>query len=135
MAHMDERPRRRWLRFSLRTLFLLVTLVAVWLGWSLNWIRQRQYVVAHSSVETTSWETGEPVNAPGLLWLFGEPGYYDVRVLFGPDDPRDNTPAEVAFATGFKDLFPEAQVFGVAIRTHTPDPPGYIGPEPFPPIP
>jgi hypothetical protein len=31
---------RRWFRFSLRTLLVLVTLVCVYLGWAGNWKRQ-----------------------------------------------------------------------------------------------
>jgi hypothetical protein len=34
-------PSRRWFRFSLRTLFILVTVVALWLGYYANWMRQR----------------------------------------------------------------------------------------------
>jgi hypothetical protein len=36
--------RRRWYQFSLRTMFVAVTLVAIplaWVGYSLSWIRQR----------------------------------------------------------------------------------------------
>jgi hypothetical protein len=33
--------RRRWFQFSLGTLFLLVTVFAVWLGWELHQIRER----------------------------------------------------------------------------------------------
>ena len=43
---MTTRPRRRWFRFafSLRTLFVVVTIVGVWLGWELKIIRQRAAV-------------------------------------------------------------------------------------------
>jgi len=34
-------PKRRWLRFSLRSMFVLVTLVAIWLGWNVHVVRQR----------------------------------------------------------------------------------------------
>ena len=36
------RPRRRWFQFRLMSLFLLTTLVAIWLAWELNFIRERQ---------------------------------------------------------------------------------------------
>jgi len=42
---MSEAPKRRWFRFSLRTMFVVVTLVAVflaWLGWELSYIRERK---------------------------------------------------------------------------------------------
>jgi hypothetical protein len=34
-------PKRRWYQFSLRTLFLIMAVIAVWLGWSLYRVRQR----------------------------------------------------------------------------------------------
>jgi hypothetical protein len=33
---------RRWFRFSLGTMFLVTTSVAVWLGWELRFIRERK---------------------------------------------------------------------------------------------
>ena len=33
---------RRWFQFSLRTLFVVVTIFAIWLGWGLNWARERE---------------------------------------------------------------------------------------------
>ncbi len=44
---MTPTPNRRWLRFSLRTLFVVVTVLACWLGWQLFVIRDRQAVKAH----------------------------------------------------------------------------------------
>jgi hypothetical protein len=41
MAHMDEKPRRRWFRFSLRTMFVMVTLFSFWLGWQAWIVRER----------------------------------------------------------------------------------------------
>jgi hypothetical protein len=38
--------RRRWLSFSLRTLFVAVTVFACWLGWELNIVRERKAVHA-----------------------------------------------------------------------------------------
>ena len=37
--------RRRWFQFGLRTMFVVVALVAVFLGWELRLIRQRQAIV------------------------------------------------------------------------------------------
>ena len=39
-------PRRRWLRFSLRGLLIVVTLVAVWLGWNVHVVRQGKAALA-----------------------------------------------------------------------------------------
>ena len=43
---MTTTPSRRWLRFSLRTLFVVVTLFCVWLGWSRMVIERRQQTLA-----------------------------------------------------------------------------------------
>jgi hypothetical protein len=44
-ATKSERPkRRRWLRFSLRTLLILITIFAVWLGWHMHRRREQQRV-------------------------------------------------------------------------------------------
>ena len=43
------KPRRRWLRFSLRTLLILVTVLSVplgWVGWRLGQIRREQATIA-----------------------------------------------------------------------------------------
>lgn len=42
----SSRPRRRWLRFSIRTLLILVTLCGVWLGLKVNAARRQQQAVA-----------------------------------------------------------------------------------------
>jgi len=81
---MNEAPKRRWLQFNLRTLFVLITLIACWLGYELNWIRQRHDFITeetanceslrqrgHKDVFTVS--SVGPGKSPALLWLFGEP--------------------------------------------------------------
>ena len=46
----ETKPKRRWFRFSLRTLFVLVTIIGKRLGYSFNWIRQKSwYRQIHSS--------------------------------------------------------------------------------------
>jgi hypothetical protein len=47
---MDDAPAksRRWFRFSLRTLFVVVTVVGVWLGWNMNIVRHRRELVEWS---------------------------------------------------------------------------------------
>ena len=40
-------PKRRWFRFSLRMMFVVVTVFGCWLGYELNWIRQRHEISNH----------------------------------------------------------------------------------------
>jgi hypothetical protein len=41
---VNDRPNRRGLRFSLRTFFLLITVIAIWLGWNAQQLRNRAVV-------------------------------------------------------------------------------------------
>jgi hypothetical protein len=45
MARMDEKPRRRWFRFSLRTFLVFVTLFCVWAAWWTHAARQQKQAV------------------------------------------------------------------------------------------
>ena len=47
---MSQLPptRRRWLQFSLRTMFVVVTVLAIFIAYHVNWIRQRHRIVADS---------------------------------------------------------------------------------------
>ena len=87
---------RRWFRFTLRTLFVLMTLVAcaVWYAHAQSkWlIARRGFLDKHS----VAYGTGA-ARAPGLLWALGERGIVQVVVA--------NEDKQLA-----KDLFPEAHV-------------------------
>ena len=88
---MTNSPMRFRPRFSLRTLFVLVTIIALPLGWvayQLNWIRQRhalndwakrhdvKYIFFKDSEYQPSW----------VLWLFGEPAYAGMLIHLGTDE-------------------------------------------------
>jgi hypothetical protein len=109
---MATTPRHRWNQFSLRKMFVLVFIVSVplaWVGYQLNWIRQRrEFINNHFGC------VGNPIvgyeaplfgpiawpmkqSAPAGLRLWGETGFWLIRC-----DPKD---IELA-----KRLFPEAQV-------------------------
>jgi hypothetical protein len=48
-AEKPAKPRRRWFRFSLRTLLVLVTVLSVplgWIGWRLNHVRREHAAIA-----------------------------------------------------------------------------------------
>ena len=38
----ETKPKRRWFRFSLRTLLVTVTLLCVWLGWQARIVQERK---------------------------------------------------------------------------------------------
>ncbi len=86
MYDIPSKPRRRWPRFGLRPMFVVVTVLALFLGYNVNWMRQRQELIAqvhaaearrNRTTWETYWNTMNPVEgdgAPGLLWLFDEKG-------------------------------------------------------------
>jgi hypothetical protein len=105
---MDEtKSKRRWSRFSLRTLFVLVTIVGVGAGWvayQLNWMRQRHtFLAQHPGCEPSSpmspfrSKSGNPSNAPWSLRLLGE-------------TPRMFLAVPDGDAAQARQLFPEAVV-------------------------
>jgi hypothetical protein len=44
-SHMTGKPRRRWFSYSLRTLFVVLTVLCVWLGVETNRVRNQRYLV------------------------------------------------------------------------------------------
>ena len=111
---MTPAPKRRWFRFSLRTLFVVMTVFACWLGYEINWIRQRHIVVGDTQVQTARYYLGVWIDsktrqshsrriysvAPWPLNWLGEPGYWGVALKQGTSDD------EVARV---RRLFPEAE--------------------------
>jgi hypothetical protein len=71
---------RRWFRFSLRTMFVLVTVLCIWLGYYLNWIRQRHdYIERYGT--TNSWVLSDvPTHFPWPLRALGEQEVLAVNV-------------------------------------------------------
>jgi hypothetical protein len=53
-------PRRRWFAFSLRALFVVVTVFGCWLGYQLNWIRERHEALSTGTAREAGglWATG-----------------------------------------------------------------------------
>ena len=90
-------PPRRF-RFGLRSLFMLVTMICVWFGYSMNWIRQRRAMLNEPYYfEPNTLEAESVIQAPGGLWLLGERGVVTLWV--------DEHNAERAGR-----LFPEAEI-------------------------
>lgn len=76
------KPRRRWLRFSLRSFFLVVLVIAVSLGWMIHRARQQGIAVAALKEMgcTVSYYTNTDRSPTVLEWL---------RKLLGEDEHRD----------------------------------------------
>jgi hypothetical protein len=107
----ETKLKRRWFRFSLRTLFVLVTILCLWLGYQVNWIWQRREFVRKlrdDSVKTgdrsARTETLQGHDSPTIPWIrrvFGDQAY-SILVL-----PKKYSPELIERAN---DLFPEALV-------------------------
>jgi hypothetical protein len=107
--------KRRWFRWSLRTLFVVVTVVGCWLGYALHWKSQRQAFLAQPDVfaefndtppsTLNRWYNRLPVFAPAGMWVLGERGAVSVWL-----PPKIWSPEREAEAGR---LFPEAWVMRV----------------------
>ncbi len=120
----DPAPKRRWFRFSLRTLLVITALFGVWLGYNVNWMRQRrEFIVRHNAIFQAygeDWRAGElhtdflrrqyprAVRAPWPLWLFGEPGVVRVNVAQVGEEPGAVYSDDYEAFQDAKRLFPEA---------------------------
>jgi len=101
---------RRRFRFTLRTLFVVVTMFACWLGWQGHIVRARKDVIAYLNrkgtgvITTREWVrgTGEQVqwNPFWRRWM-GDESMFLLGVPYGS---KEFTPDRV------NALFPEAQV-------------------------
>jgi hypothetical protein len=98
-------------RFTLRGLLVAITLLACWLGYSANWMRQRRAVLRTGKVlsELTLPNRGLEVSAPFTLRILGEPGHRQLLVaplLWNDHDEQKR----------IRELFPEAKVVKRAWR-------------------
>jgi hypothetical protein len=96
------KPRpERWPQFTLRTFFVLFTLLCVFLGWlgvQVKWIRNRR-----EALEQVSWMVGRPscpARAPWGMRILGEPGV--ARIWVGIENVERMHELQL--------LFPEALV-------------------------
>ncbi len=91
-----DKPRRRWLRFSLRSLFLLIVVIAVSLGWTLYKVRQQGIAVAELK------KMGCLVTYDNADW--GSPTVLErLRKLLGEDESRSVVRVRVEMEKTFTD--------------------------------
>ncbi|MGD9721181.1 MAG: hypothetical protein AB7O59_03890 [Pirellulales bacterium] len=77
---MTPTPKRRWFRWSLRTMFVVVTVLGGWLAYQVNWIAQRHQFLESPAVCEFRGAVMLGGRAPGALWLLGEPGVKGMSV-------------------------------------------------------
>jgi hypothetical protein len=95
------------LRFSIRAILVMMTLLAIlcgWCGYSMNWIRQRREFIDSDLMNGR----GDYTRAPGLLFLFGEPGYGQLHVDLEDGDPEIER---------IRAIFPEAECIGYTVMS------------------
>src|SRR5689334_2470292 len=123
---------RRWFAFRLRTLLVVVAVAAIpmgWVGYSLNWIRERHEAIKalkgcgriatagpvdEDSPDGIFPDAHQRRSAPAGLWLFGEQGLREI-VDF------DATPESIE---KYRRLFPEATIapFNAKLSDPRPEP-------------
>ena len=93
MGMTDPAVKRRWLRFSLRTLFVVVTLLAVGIGWLTSIVQARRAIRAElerhagpsfDPYKAIIWEQGSISEFSGRTWTPNPIPWY--RRLLG-DEP------------------------------------------------
>lgn len=55
---MLDKPRRRWLTFSLRTFFAVLTIAGLWIGWNVDRVRKRDAALRYFN------QASHPANLP-----------------------------------------------------------------------
>jgi hypothetical protein len=121
MTDTPAKPRRPWFRFSLRSLFLIVTVVVCWFGYYCHWASERRsakvWINAHKADIVWNGPSLRAGPFPWQLRLFGE---LPTDLIW--TEIRDETPADYLQQTArIRRLFPEAH-FNDGNKWHHPDP-------------
>jgi hypothetical protein len=115
---MTSTPPRRWFRYSLRTLFLIVAVLAAFLAYHLQWSRSRQQRINDPGLLFVAEDPPLVVRAPGLLWLFGEPGSALIEVEVEGPSLAKLSDADLQKGRDVRRLFPEAEIRARHIVEH-----------------
>ncbi len=120
----NAKPKRRWFRFSLRTMLVAITIVTVWLGWNLHAVRQRkaalQLLSTRRPIEARTSSSGayhyitSPDNGFGPLGVEYRPAtpfrVSAVRRLLGDQPQKQIFCKRGSEAELMHSLFPEAYI-------------------------
>ena len=101
--------RRRWYQFGLGTMFVAVTVISAFLGYYLNWIRQRHAVVGDRAYHLVL------APPPGLLFVFAERGYREIGIELS--ETGVSRQAKLIEAERIAQLFPEVQELNLSYPT------------------
>lgn len=122
MVDREPIPKRGWFQFSLRTLFVAMTLVACAFLYPLNWIHERHKLLNENEARMklagkTWWDFNRvsgawcpprpPAQAPFILRLFGENALDRATFLYIVDESPEGVTPEMLRA---QRLFPEANL-------------------------
>ena len=113
---MSLAPKRRWFRFSLRTMFLAVTVFCVWLGWNVEQVRKRDRLLRSSEVYV--WPSRSPYMLPPPSHKFMPVAWslLGARKLIGISlNQKRFTQADLEH---YESMFPEAEMGVTRIPRH-----------------
>jgi len=102
-------------RYGLRTLFVVVTVLAVFIGYHVNWIRQRHDFLKAETIAreaTGDYSSGIEIPAPAVLRLFGETGWSGVFIVVDGPSARELTELDIQKLARARSLFPESVICG-----------------------
>lgn len=108
---MTSANHRRWFRFSLRTLFVLVTVACIWLGYCARWCQQRREALAwidqHEGSGNWHLLNTEQRHIPWSLRIVGAKPVFTIWIGNQPNEYLEDFEA---YADRICRLFPEADV-------------------------
>ena len=111
---MDAPKLRRWFRFSLRTMFVVIVLLSIplsWIGYHRQWMHAREIAYRRlHHLHQGGFMTAPPA-PPWPLWLFGATKIdrRDWRIRLDESDPE---------VSRLRELFPELQITSIKRFTH-----------------
>jgi hypothetical protein len=116
-------PKRRWFRFSLGTMFVVVTLFGCWLGWNLHLVREREkllnmFAADDKMIVFTRSRFPFALPPPGIEAKPSMPLAW--RILGAEPIFQISCPLEERMTDKFgrvESLFPEALIFWLPTRT------------------